>query len=196
MNRASQQFERMSLDDFEELLADRPANERWELIGGRVVKMMVGARWEHHRIVQNMTVFLANRFRATGSSCRVFDETFYVKDQTLDAAALPDVMVRCDPLEPGATSLDDPIVVIEVMSQGTEARDRLQKWQIYQQLSSLRHYVLVTRDRAHVEAMDRDAGSWSGFRVLDGLDAVLDLPAIGTSIPLSEIYRDVLAPPA
>ncbi|MET3693284.1 hypothetical protein ABID43_002831 [Methylobacterium goesingense] len=34
----------MALDDFEELLADKPRNERWELIGGRVVRMMVGAR--------------------------------------------------------------------------------------------------------------------------------------------------------
>ncbi|GJD74710.1 hypothetical protein CFIICLFH_2945 [Methylobacterium goesingense] len=41
---ASHEFDWMALDDFEELLADKPRNERWELIGGRVVRMMVGAR--------------------------------------------------------------------------------------------------------------------------------------------------------
>ncbi len=31
------QFEYMSLDDFEELLLDKPENEKWELIGGRII---------------------------------------------------------------------------------------------------------------------------------------------------------------
>ena len=48
-------FETMSADDFEDLILDMPADERWELIGGRVVRGMVGARWEHHRIVQNIS---------------------------------------------------------------------------------------------------------------------------------------------
>ena len=52
MNRPTSQYEYMSLDDFEELLADKPADEKWELLGGRVVRMMVGARWEHNRIVR------------------------------------------------------------------------------------------------------------------------------------------------
>lgn len=51
MNRPSSQYEYMSLDDFEELLPDKPADEKWELLGDRGVRMMVGARWEHNRIV-------------------------------------------------------------------------------------------------------------------------------------------------
>jgi len=43
----------MALDDFEELLADKPAT-RSGAAGGRVVRMMVGARWEHNRIVGNV----------------------------------------------------------------------------------------------------------------------------------------------
>ncbi|MGC1863559.1 MAG: hypothetical protein WA733_21175 [Methylocystis sp.] len=69
MNRISSQYQYMSLDDFEELLADKPADEKWELLGGRVVRMMVGARWEHNRIVQNMTTALMNDFRRRGSDC-------------------------------------------------------------------------------------------------------------------------------
>lgn len=54
VNRPSSQYEYMSLDDFEELLADKPADEKWELLGGRVVRMMVGARWEHNRIYRDV----------------------------------------------------------------------------------------------------------------------------------------------
>ncbi len=185
-------FPHMSLDDFEEYLADRPENERWELLGGRVVKMMVGARWEHNRITQNIAVAMTNDFRRRGSPCRTFTETFFVKDREIELAALPDVMVVCHPLAPGETAITDPTVLVEVMSPGSEARDRLEKWQLYQQLPSLAHYVLVARDKCYVEAFDRPNGDWSGLRLLDSADAELSLPAIEFSMPLSEVYRDVL----
>lgn len=192
MSRASADYDYMSLDDFEEFLADKPKNERWELIGGRVVKMMVGARWEHAAIIQNIARHLGNAFDASGSRCQTFTETFYMREKGLDAALLPDVMVVCGDLEPGATSTDAPVVLFEVLSTGTEARDRFDKWHIYQRLPSLRHYVLVARDKPHVEAFDRVGENWSGMRVLDGVDAVLELPAVSVKLSLADIYRRVL----
>jgi Uma2 family endonuclease len=185
-------FDYMDLDDFEELLADKPEHEKWELIGGRVVRMMVGARWEHNRIVQNISGHLLASFRTKGSNCRPFAETFFMKRRDFESALLPDVMVRCGPLDRGATSLDDPVVVFEVLSEGSAARDRLEKWAVYQRLASLVHYVLVERDRPAVELRSRVGSSWSGLRILDGLDAVIDLPAIDMRLPLSVIYEDVL----
>ena len=182
----------MDFDDFEELLADKPKGERWELIGGRVVKLMVGARWEHGRIVQNIARHLEDVFEANGSSCQTFAETFYVKKAELDAVLLPDVVVVCGDLEPGAISTDEPTVIFEVLSTGTQARDRLEKWYDYQRLASLRHYVLVARSKPHVEVFDRVEGTWSGMRVLDGLDAILELPAVGATLPLARIYRRAL----
>jgi Uma2 family endonuclease len=191
MGKASADFEMMDFDDFEELLADKPRNERWELIGGRVVRMMVGTRWEHGRIVQNIASHLHQGFRAKGSSCQTFAETFYLKSRPLDAALLPDVLVVCGGIEAGATSVDNPTVLIEVLSPGTEARDRLEKWRIYQQLPTLQHYVLVARDRPHLEIYDRVDGVWSGFRVVEGIDTALELFLIQASLPLSEVYWGV-----
>lgn len=191
MSGARADYEYMSFDDFEEALADKPRNERWELIGGRVVRMMVGARWEHGAIVQNIAFALENAFRAAGSSCRTFAESFYMKEKALDAAMLPDVMVVCGELESGATSTNEPVVLVEVLSPGTEARDRFEKWHIYQRLPALRHYVLVARDRPHVEVFDRVEGEWIAMQVRDGLDAILGLSAVSVRIPLSEIYYRV-----
>ncbi|GLK56740.1 Uma2 family endonuclease [Methylopila capsulata] len=186
-------YEYMSLDDFEELLADKPAHEKWELIGGRVVRMMVGARWEHARIVQNIARHLGNRLDAAGSRCQVFAETFFMKQAELEAATLPDVMVVCGDLTPGATSTDAPVVLFEVMSAGSEARDRFEKWHVYQRLPSLQHYVLVTRDRPMIEVFDREGGVWSGLRLFEGLDGVVKLDALGVELPLADIYRGVLS---
>lgn len=52
--------------------------------------------------------------------------------------------------------------------------------------------MLVERDPAHIEIFDRVGEVWSGVRILDGLGAELDLPAIGVGVPLAEIYRDVI----
>jgi Uma2 family endonuclease len=184
-------FEYMDLDDFEELLADKPAHEKWELIGGRVVRMMVGARWEHKRIVQNITSALLTGFRARGSKCRPYDETFFMKKPELQSALLPDVMVRCGPLDAGATSLEDPVVIFEVLSDGSAARDRTEKWDVYRQLPTLAHYVLVQRGNPVVEVRSRLGPAWTGLTVSEGLNAVVELPAIGVSLPLRVIYEDI-----
>ncbi|MCW6508232.1 Uma2 family endonuclease [Lichenifustis flavocetrariae] len=192
MSHLTDQFDVMDLDDFEELLADRPRDERWELIGGRVVKMMVGARWEHNIIAQNLAFGLRQRLRAQNSPCRVFLETFCMKNKTVESATLPDIMVHCGALPAGATSVDNPVVLIEVVSRGSAARDRVEKWGVYQRLGSLQHYVLVERDRSAIDVFDRAGEAWASLRTLEGLEAVLDLPALDVSLPLSEIYQDVL----
>lgn len=184
---------RMSLDDFEELLADCPEDERWELISGRVVRMMVGARWEHNFIITNLAYALEKRLRDRGSPCRTFRETFRLKEDESSSSLLPDLMVYCSRPPVGATYLDDATVLIEVLSQGTARRDREDKWLVYQTLPSLKHYVLVERDRPHVESIERAGGSWSAFQIADGLDAVLRLGQLDLEIPLAEIYEDLFS---
>jgi Uma2 family endonuclease len=182
----------MSPDDFEELLADKPADEKWELIGGRVVRMMLGARWEHKRIVQNVSFALFADFRQRGSNCRPYDETFWLKRETLDLACFPDVIVPCGTLPPGATSLDDPTVLVEVVSKGSAQRDRHEKWVLYNRIPPLKHYVLIERDVVAVDVFDREE---SGFHLrprMESLTDVLRLPAIDFEIALSEVYRDVI----
>ncbi len=189
----ARQFEYMPLDDFEELLLDKPMDQKWELIGGRVIRGMIGARWEHHFIVQNVNLALSNHFRQRNMACRTYVETFWLKERSMNLAVFPDVIVRCGALPKGATHVSDPVVLIEVLSKGTQARDRHEKWTHYQKLPSLKHYVLIERDEPYVDVFSRAGETWSGFAALQGLDAVMRLPAIEFEMPLAEIYRDVIA---
>ncbi len=189
-------LEWMSLDDFEEMLPDKPAHEKWELINGRVIRGMVGARWEHHVIIDNMSFALTNHLRKNELPCRVYRETFFLKQRMNDLAALPDLMVRCGKPAPGATSFDDPLVLVEVVSPGSEARDRLEKRVAYQQLPALQAYVLVTRDQPFVEVFERAGTDFIAKTPLTTLDAVLHLPAISFEMPLAAIYRDLIDTPA
>lgn len=191
MTAISRKYEMMSLDDFEELALDMPADGRWELIGGRVVRGVVGARWEHNRIIQNLASALLIQLRKSGSDCRPYVETFWLKEKSLDMKVLPDLMVRSGPLEQGATDLSDPVVIVEVVSPGSESRDRFEKWSFYQQIPSMKHYVLAARDQPHVEVFTQSDKGWSGYQVIEGLDQTLSLPAIGFETPLSDVYCDV-----
>lgn len=193
MTRLDDQYDYMDLDDFEELLADKPRDEKWELIGGRVVKMMTGARWEHHLIVRNLDYNIYARLLQAGSPCRVYTEAFRLRERSMDSSLLPDVMVRCGPRPPGETAWDDPTVLVEVLSGGSVGRDRVEKWRIYRKLPSLQHYVLVERDKAVIEVFDRAGDAWFTQRMIEGLGATLDLSALGVTVPLAEIYRDVLS---
>ena len=188
----SEQYDYMDLDDFEGLLADVPSDQRWELIAGRVVKMMVGARWQHNFIIQNVAFGLRERFRAQGSQCRTFTETLFLKNRNLKSATLPDVIVRCGALDRNATSLDDPKVLVEVVSPGSEGLDRVEKSKVYRLLTTLEHYILIERDEAAIDVFDRAGQAWASRRTIEGLAATLDLPAVRVSVPLAEVYRDVL----
>lgn len=181
----------MDLDDFEEMLADAPEDERWELISGRVVRMPRTTRWEHNIICTNLSGALQARFRPMASPFRILTQTFRLNDEASSSSLLPDVIVYSPKLPPGATFLSDATVVIEVMSKGTARRDREDKWAVYQTLPSLKHYVLVTRDTPHVETIDRIDGVWAGHRIADGVAATLALPGVGVEVPLAEIYADL-----
>ena len=193
MSHFIERYDTMSLDDFEDLLPDMPHDQRWELIDGRVIKAMVGARWEHNIISQNIAYGLRQQLRARNAPCHVFLETFYMKNESIESATLPDVMVVCGALPVGATSVDSPVILVEVMSRGSASRDRNERWRAYRRLASLHHYVLVERDRPCIYVFDRTGEAWANLRSLEGLDAVLDLPALGLFLSLAKVYEDVLS---
>jgi Uma2 family endonuclease len=184
----------MDLDDFEELLLDKPEDEKWELIGGRVVRSMVGARHAHHRIVSNISVTLSNAFKARRSNCRTYTETFWLKQAFIKLAAFPDIMVRCGKVDLDAISIDDPVVLFEVVSPASQGRDRSQKWSQYRRLTSLQHYVVVERGSVLVDIWDRVDGDWRGRPPLDRLDQIFTLPAIETELSVADIYADIIEP--
>jgi len=100
---------------------------------------------------------------------------------------VPRVYVRSAKLEPGTTDVvASPRVVVEVLSPSTEAYDRGQQWEAYQQLPSLTDYLLVSASAARVEHFRRQPdGSWR-YSVL-GPGATLTL-ADGGAVSIDVVY--------
>ena len=95
-------------------------------------------------------------------------------------------MVRRGPVH-DRTYVDDPIVVIEVMSPGSKPRDERLKHSFYWYMPTIRHIVLVDAERMVVQHDVRTEGGYDRS-VLTDPEAVIDIAAVGFSIPLEKIY--------
>lgn len=108
-----------------------------------------------------------------------------------DACRAPvDVSVVCDPIERSAdspTHVTNPRIVVEVLSPTTERYDREQKRLYYQELPSLREYVLVAQDRRRIEVWRRSGEGWEQAIYEAGAKALLR--SIDFEIDVDELYE-------
>jgi Uma2 family endonuclease len=58
-------------------------------------------------------------------------------------------------------AITNPVVLVEVLSPSTETRDRGEKFEAYKWISSLKEYVLVSRDERRIEVRRRGERGWS-----------------------------------
>ena len=56
----------------------------------------------------------------------------------------------------------------------------------YQTIPTLRHYLLITADRARVELYTREEVGWH-LEAYEGLEAVVSLPALGMTLASADL---------
>ena len=175
----------------EEYLAfERKATTKHEYLNGQIVAMS-GASFAHNFLTMNTANQLYNQL--IGGECQVATSDMRVKVTQIDSYFYPDVVVVCG--EPRAEddtfdTLLNPTVVVEVLSPSTETYDRGEKFEHYQQIASLKEYVLISQDKIRVEHYRRQETGWmqTKFR---GLEDVLSLLSIGCELRLQDVYRRV-----
>ena len=134
------------------------------------------------------------------SHCILFNSDARVRVRELDYTTYPDFSVVCGPIEASvddADALTNPALLVEVLSDSTEAYVRGEKFRRYRALESLRHYVLVSTQRSLIEHYARqDDGAWVLRTYGPGEHFTLDHPPISVSV--DELYADLpdYVPPA
>ena len=116
-----------------------------------------------------------------------------VKTHATDSYFYPDVVVVCnEPLfeDDVFDTLLNPTLLVEVLSPSTERYDRGEKFDYYQQLTSLQEYILVSQDEVRVELHRRQRTEWQPTE-FQSLEDVLSLTSIECELPLQDIYRRV-----
>ena len=163
-------------------------DERHELVGGVPVRMMAGAKAVHDRIVVNLIATLQPALR--GGPCRPFTgdgsvETYHGQIRR------PDVGVDCGRFDRNALKAGEPRLVAEVLSPSTRDFDAFGKVAEYKSVEGLDYILLVEPNAPEVVLWSRgQARSWTDSRI-EGLDAAVELPAIGVRLALADLYEGV-----
>lgn len=177
-----------ALRDLDDFLAHlEGADDRHEFVDGRLVAM-AGANLRHNDIQANLLAAVHAPLR--GGPCRVSGSDALVKtDRAGRRGRFPDLTVRCGP--ENDRWIERPVVLAEILSPETELVDRGQKLQEYRAIPSLRHYLLVSQDRALVEVYSRREGGEWVYATLEGPDAALALDPPGLELSLADVYAGV-----
>ena len=175
----------------EEYLAlERKAKVKSEYLNGEI-RAMSRVNFVHNFITVDIATEL--NIQSRGQDWEVYMSNMRVRTGPKGAYFYPDVVVLCGEPQVEDNVFDtllNPILVVEVLSPSTEAFDRGEKFRHYQELASLREYLLVSQDRVRVEHYRLTKTQWvqTEFR---GHEDVLSLASIGCELPLRDIYRRV-----
>jgi Uma2 family endonuclease len=127
-----------------------------EYVGGEVFAM-AGGSVEHSALATTIAGLLFTHLR--GRPCHPHGSDLQISIRPASVATYADAAVICDPIERDPESpahVTNPRIIVEVLSPSTQRYDREQKRLYYQQLDSLREYVLIAQDRRQIELWQRD----------------------------------------
>jgi len=160
---------------------------RYEFDGFAPVAM-TGGTAGHDRITFNLQKALDNRLAA--KPCRPYGPN--VKIVVDGKGRYPDAFVVCQPVPPTAIIVDNPVVVFEVLSDGTASTDLIDKNADYRATPSIQRYVILQQTRVAAIVFARRGEDWLS-EIVAGPNAILQLPKIGIELPLTEVYGGVVA---
>ena len=182
-----------SLEEYIEL--EKSTSEKFEFWDGNVWSMS-GATTSHNRIVRNLNTEVDLQLREKG--CEAFPSDMRIKVPAYSPYRYPDLTALCGKAEienlHGLDLLVNPSLIIEVLSDSTEAFDRGDKFSYYKSIESFTEYLLIAQHRPHVSQFVKHGdGFWMNLEFND-LSDVVELKSVPCKLALSAIYRNVLFP--
>jgi len=177
---------RVSEEEYEMIL--EKSLEKLEFRNGQVVAMAGGG--DTHSLAKgNLIGELKRALKAR--PCRVYDSDMKVKIAATGVNTFPDASIVCGKPQfknDKRNTLLNPEALFEVLSEGTEAYDRGEKFWNYRHLPSLTTYVLVSTEQPRVEVFELEDTVWK-LTSYDGLGASMRLRHHDLEIPLAAIYE-------
>jgi Uma2 family endonuclease len=153
---------------------------------------MSGGTRRHYLISERLKTRLA--VALAGKGCEAFSGGVPIKTPSLPPYRYPDASVVCGELIfeniGGIDTVTNPILVVEVLSPGTEHMDKEPKRSAYQQIPSVREYLIISQDAPHITQYVRQGRRWAR-RDFSDLAALLELPSINSHILIGDIYKGI-----
>lgn len=161
---------------------------RHEYINGEVYAMSGGTQ-NHSRIALKVAALLDGHL--SNSSCRVFNSDCRVNLVGSNDYTYPDASVSCDRRDNTSVQyITYPCLILEVLSDSTEAYDRGNKFFRYRQNPQLQDYVLVSSHEIAIDLYRKgENGRWEiiNYRAGD----IMELQSVNLSFPIEQAYRGI-----
>ncbi|MBE9118679.1 Uma2 family endonuclease [Lusitaniella coriacea LEGE 07157] len=151
---------------------------------------MAGTTDTHNTIALNLALIIRNGLR--GSDCRVYFADVKVRLEQRNRFYYPDIFVTCKPQDREVSTYKRfPKLIVEVLSESTEAFDRGDKFNDYQTLESLQEYVLVNSKDRRVEIFRRNEDGLWLFQTYTATQILFELKSIDITVAFTDLYEDV-----
>jgi Uma2 family endonuclease len=179
---------RLTVDEFLAWAVRQPEG-KYELIDG-VVVMQQAQKWEHSKVKFQVAIVLRDAIVKAGVPCYVASDGPTVRISK-HKAFVPDALVAPLP-EPESNDLEinNPVIVVEVLSPSTERTDTTTKLRGYFKVASVRHYLVVDPAKHTVTRYGRGRGGALTRRVFRKGELILKPP--GVEVRLSDMFGDTV----
>lgn len=160
--------------------------EKHEYIDGKVYAMS-GSSVNHSRISVRLTALFDNHLEST--HCITGNSDLKVNIAESPNYIYPDASVTCDDRDKTSTRyITYPCLIVEVLSDSTEAYDRGGKFRLYRRNPALQEYLLVGSTRIEMDLYRKtEAGQWLILNYQPG--DIVELKSIDLSFPIEQVYR-------
>ncbi len=166
--------------------------EKYEYIDGQV-HAMSGGSVNHGRIAIRFTAMFDTHLE--GSSRITGNSDIKVNIAETNNYIYPDASVTCDVRDKSTPNyFTYPCLIVEVLSNSTEAYDRGSKFRMYRNNPVLQDYLLVNSTRIEMDLYHKkDTGEWIIVNYKEG-DTV-ELKSISLNFPIEQVYRGLVLKP-
>ncbi len=186
---------RLSLEEYLQLEKDN--QQKYEYYDGYAYAM-AGGSYAHNTIAVNLISEI--NLRTKGKSCQIMNSDTKLYLEAKNSYVYPDAMILCGQRQEAEAYKDaftNPVVIFEVLSESTAGFDRGEKFRLYRQIDSLRHYVVLEQEAAKIDIYSRKSPTalWQ-IRTLEGLTETLDLELsdeLNLAILLEDIYARIFS---
>lgn len=160
--------------------------EKYEYIDGQLYAMG-GGTVNHSRIAVRFTTLFDIHLENAG--CITGNSDLKVNIPETTNYTYPNASVTCDERDKATIQyITYPCLLVEVLSDSTEAYDRGGKFGLYRQNPVLKDYLLVSSTRIEMDLYHRnEASEWLIVNYQPG-DTV-NLKSINLSFPIEQVYR-------
>ncbi|MBE9074560.1 Uma2 family endonuclease [Microcystis sp. LEGE 08355] len=176
----------------EEYLAlEETSEDKNEYRQGEIIPM-VGATTNHNQIAGNFY----RRFPLTinNQDYYTYMETVRLWLSDYSIYTYPDVMViKGQPLYQGnsQSNVINPLIIVEVLSNSTQAYDRGDKFKFYRSLPTFQEYILIEQSSYSVERYYKQKDDQWLIDFVTGENAVLQLVSVDWQISFQDLYQRV-----